>query len=155
MSNSTLFGCGMNFENSSDIIFVHKMNESMEKQVIGRAQRFGRTSILNIIYLEYENESTFIVGKNNYFNMEDEDGDGDGDVSNDKLKDFYNNMQLDNIINSVSNLDFSMISSNEIIQNDDNETKVTLLNNDNTILLPDIPSEPIDVNLQELISSLF
>ena len=153
LSNSTLFGCGMNFENSSDIIFVHKMNESMEKQVIGRAQRFGRTSILNIIYLEYENESTFIMGKNNYFNMEDEDV--DGDVSNDKLKDFYNNMQLDNIINSVSNLDFSMISSNEIIQNDDNETKVTLLNNDNTILLPDIPSEPIDVNLQELISSLF
>ena len=143
----------MYFENSSDIIFVHKMNESMEKQVIGRAQRFGRTSILNIIYLEYENESTFIIGKNNYLNMEDEEV--EGDVSNDKLKDFYNNMQLDNIINSVSNLDFSMISSNEIIQNDDNETKVTLLNNDNTILLPDIPSEPIDVNLQELISSLF
>jgi len=151
LSNSTLFGCGMNFENSSDIIFVHKMNESMEKQVIGRAQRFGRTSILNIIYLEYENESTFIVGRNNYFDMEDEDT----DVSNDKLKDFYNNMQLDNIINSVSNLDFSMISSNEIIQNNDNETKVTLLNNENTVLLPDIPSEPIDVNLQELISSLF
>ena len=151
LSNSTLFGCGMNFENSSDIIFVHKMNESMEKQVIGRAQRFGRTSILNIIYLEYENESTFIVGKNNYINMEDEDD----DTSNNKLKDFYNNMQLDNIINSVSDLDFSMISSNEINQNNRNETKVTLLNNENTVLLPDIPSESIDVNLQELISSLF
>lgn len=159
LSNSTLFGCGMNFENSSDIIFVHKMNESMEKQVIGRAQRFGRTSILNIIYLEYENESTFIVGKNNYFNTDDEDG--DSDESKNKLKDFYDNMQLDNIINSVSTLDFSMISSNEIVQNinnnndNDNEDKVTLLNNDNTVILPDIPSESIDVNLQELISSLF
>jgi len=137
LSNSILFGCGMNFENSSTIIFVHKMNESMEKQVIGRAQRFGRKNVLNIIYLEYENESTFIVRKNNYFNTEDEECD--------ELKDFYNNMQLDNIINSVSDLDFSMISSNEIIEN--NEEKITLL--------PDIPSEAIDVNLDELISNLF
>jgi hypothetical protein len=143
LSNSTLFGCGMNFENSSDIIFVHKMNESMEKQVIGRAQRFGRTSILNIIYLEYENESTFIVRKNNYFNMDDEESDD--------LKDFYNNMQLDNIINSVSDLDFTMISSNEIIEYE-TETKITLLNNDK---LPDIPLESIDINLDKLISNLF
>ena len=51
LSNSTLFGCGMNFENSTDIIFLHKMDEELEKQVIGRAQRYGRKKILNIIYL--------------------------------------------------------------------------------------------------------
>ena len=70
LSNSTLFGCGMNLENSSDIIFVHKMNKDMEKQVIGRAQRLGRRSKLNIIYLLYENESEVnIIKKNHDFNL--------------------------------------------------------------------------------------
>jgi superfamily II DNA or RNA helicase len=70
LSNSTLFGCGMNLENSSDIIFVHKMNKDMEKQVIGRAQRLGRKSKLNIIYLLYENESEVKIIKKKYdFNL--------------------------------------------------------------------------------------
>jgi SNF2 family DNA or RNA helicase len=70
LSNSTLFGCGMNLENSSDIIFVHKMNKDMEKQVIGRAQRLGRRSKLNIIYLLYENESEINIIKKKYdFNL--------------------------------------------------------------------------------------
>jgi hypothetical protein len=32
------------------------MNKELEKQVIGRAQRFGRTSSLNIWELLYDNE---------------------------------------------------------------------------------------------------
>ena len=60
----------MNLENSSDIIFVHKMNKDMEKQVIGRAQRLGRKSKLNIIYLLYENESEVKIIKKKYdFNL--------------------------------------------------------------------------------------
>ena len=55
LANSSLFGCGMNLENSSHIIFVHKMNTAMEMQVIGRAQRLGRKGVLHIINLEYEN----------------------------------------------------------------------------------------------------
>jgi hypothetical protein len=66
LSNSSLFGCGMNLENSSDIIFVHKMNIDMEKQVIGRAQRIGRKSKLNIIYLLYENESEVNIKKKKF-----------------------------------------------------------------------------------------
>jgi hypothetical protein len=138
LSNSTLFGCGMNFENSSTIIFVHKMDKSMEQQVIGRAQRLGRTSILNIIYLEYENETKYL--------KIDEDDEID---KNNSLSNFYNNMQIDNIIESISNLDFTMISSNEISDIDN----MTLLEHDK-IELPCIPSEPIDVNLEQLISNL-
>ena len=55
-ANSSLFSCGMNFENSSHIIFVHKMDEKIIDQTIGRAQRLGRQNRLTIIYLEYENE---------------------------------------------------------------------------------------------------
>jgi hypothetical protein len=59
LSNSTLFGCGMNLENSDEILFVHKMTSEMESQVIGRAQRLGRKNRLNIIYLQYDNENIY------------------------------------------------------------------------------------------------
>ena len=56
MCNSTLYGCGMNITCATDILFFHKMNEDMEKQVIGRAQRIGRKTRLNVWYLMNENE---------------------------------------------------------------------------------------------------
>ena len=56
MCNSRSFGCGMNLENTTDIIFIHKTEESMYKQVIGRAQRAGRTSPLNVYRLLHSNE---------------------------------------------------------------------------------------------------
>ena len=46
----------MNLEMTTDIIIFHKMNDELEKQVIGRGQRLGRTSQLNVHYLCYENE---------------------------------------------------------------------------------------------------
>jgi hypothetical protein len=57
LANSSLFGCGMNLENSTHILFVHKMAPHMEMQVIGRAQRLGRKGALHTIHLEYENET--------------------------------------------------------------------------------------------------
>jgi hypothetical protein len=54
--NSKSFGSGLNLENTTDVILFHKFDSQIEKQVIGRAQRPGRTSILNIHYLLYENE---------------------------------------------------------------------------------------------------
>lgn len=54
--NSVYYGCGLNLENTTDIIMFHKFNNEIEKQVIGRAQRYGRTSSLRIWYLLYENE---------------------------------------------------------------------------------------------------
>jgi len=129
LSNSTLFGCGMNFENASDIIFVHKMDLSIEKQVIGRSQRIGRKEILNIIYLEHENESIFNKIKNNNICIYDNE-----------LNDYYNTIQCNNIINNISNIEF-----NNIDYEDDNVTKLDI---------PPIPSEIIDINLDNLIESL-
>lgn len=56
MLNATHYGTGLNLENTTDLIFYHKMSQDMEKQVIGRAQRSGRTSNLNIHYLYQANE---------------------------------------------------------------------------------------------------
>jgi hypothetical protein len=126
LSNSTLFGCGMNFENSTDILFVHKMNETMEEQVIGRAQRMGRKNTLNIIYLQYENESEFIVKnlhKNLSFNI---------DLSGQsELEEFYNEKQYCNIYDNIKDLNF-----------------------DENIIIPEYHGDAIDVNLDSLIAGL-
>jgi SNF2 family DNA or RNA helicase len=54
--NSMRDGCGLNLENTTHIVFLHSINPNMLQQVIGRAQRPGRTSTLNIIYLYHQNE---------------------------------------------------------------------------------------------------
>ena len=71
MCNSLLFGCGINLEFGTDIIFFHKMTDCMKKQVIGRCQRPGRKTRLNIWYLMHENE--------NEYNIIREDTINDGD----------------------------------------------------------------------------
>jgi hypothetical protein len=125
LSNSTLFGCGMNFENSTDIIFVHKMSKEMEEQVIGRAQRLGRKTILNINYIQYENESELIIHKK----VENIYSD---DIDKDKiLEEFYNEKQYSTLLDNLQHIEL-----NEEFE------------------LPDIPSEIIDVNLESLIQSL-
>ena len=54
--NAKHFGSGLNLQMTTDIIFYHRMSVDMEKQVIGRGQRVGRTCPLKIHYLCYENE---------------------------------------------------------------------------------------------------
>lgn len=54
--NSRHYGSGLNLENTSDIIMFHKFDSEVEKQVIGRAHRMGRSSPLNVWYFLYENE---------------------------------------------------------------------------------------------------
>jgi SNF2 family DNA or RNA helicase len=54
--NSRHYGSGLNLENTTDIVMFHKFDSQIEKQVIGRADRMGRTQPLNIWYLVYENE---------------------------------------------------------------------------------------------------
>lgn len=54
--NTTYFGSGFNMENTTDIIMFHKFDSEIEKQVIGRAQRMGRTMPLNVWYLVHDNE---------------------------------------------------------------------------------------------------
>ena len=154
LSNSTLFGCGMNFENSSHILFVHKMESEIEQQVIGRAQRMGRKSILEIIYLQYENELEHKrKSKSNYINNNELNKSGE-------LEGYYNEQQYYNLIENIQHFNFdeinplkSNISNNEISEFYlEFETQYTDINN--VIDLPQIHGEYIDVNLEELISNL-
>ena len=54
--NAQYFGSGLNLENTTDIFLYHNMGGPMTNQVIGRAQRPGRTCPLNITRFCYENE---------------------------------------------------------------------------------------------------
>jgi hypothetical protein len=54
--NSTHYGSGLNCENTTDVIMMHKFDTEIERQVLGRAQRCGRTAPLNVWYLLYDNE---------------------------------------------------------------------------------------------------
>jgi SNF2 family DNA or RNA helicase len=56
LMNTQHFGSGLNLENTTDMVLFHKFDTENEKQVIGRAQRYGRKDPLNVHYLLYENE---------------------------------------------------------------------------------------------------
>lgn len=54
--NAKFFGSGLNLQMTDDIIIYHRMDKDLEKQIIGRGQRLGRMSRLNIHYLCYNTE---------------------------------------------------------------------------------------------------
>tara|TARA_B110000208_G_scaffold191215_1_gene257381 strand:- start:4778 stop:7237 length:2460 start_codon:yes stop_codon:yes gene_type:complete len=54
--NAKYSGAGLNLQYTDEIILYHRMSKDLESQVIGRAQRIGRTSPLKIHYLCYSNE---------------------------------------------------------------------------------------------------
>jgi hypothetical protein len=55
--NSSQICAGLNLQFATDLVFFHKLlNEHVEQQVVGRAQRIGRTCNLSIHYLLYNNE---------------------------------------------------------------------------------------------------
>lgn len=56
MLNAKYFGAGINLQMTDDIFVYHRMSSDLEKQVVGRAQRIGRTEALKIHYLCYDNE---------------------------------------------------------------------------------------------------
>ena len=56
MLNALNYGSGLNLQMASDIIIYHELDIELETQVIGRAQRLGRTEPLNVYYLLNENE---------------------------------------------------------------------------------------------------
>jgi SNF2 family DNA or RNA helicase len=58
MIDSASQGCGMNLEMTTCIIFLHKTSELLYNQIIGRAQRYGRTNRLKVITLLNEKEKT-------------------------------------------------------------------------------------------------
>ncbi len=56
--NDFMYACGMNLEFTTDLILTHKLEPLNESQVIGRAQRYGRTSKLNIYKFLNSNENS-------------------------------------------------------------------------------------------------
>jgi SNF2 family DNA or RNA helicase len=54
--DDTSFGVGLNIEYATDIIFFNYIEPNVKDQLIGRAQRLGRTCKLNIWELLYTNE---------------------------------------------------------------------------------------------------
>ncbi len=54
--NVTDFGSGLNLENTTDVVLMHALHKEVKKQVIGRAQRSGRTTALRVWNLVHENE---------------------------------------------------------------------------------------------------
>lgn len=57
--NANHYGSGLNLENTTDILMFHALNTEIEKQVVGRAQRMGRTTGLRVWHLLHENEMQF------------------------------------------------------------------------------------------------
>lgn len=54
--NARQHGCGLNLENTTDVVMFHKFDDELEHQIIGRAQRYGRVDPLRIWYLLHANE---------------------------------------------------------------------------------------------------
>lgn len=54
--NSNAYGSGLNLENTTHCVLFHKFDNEVETQVLGRAQRPGRTVPLNVVYLLNDNE---------------------------------------------------------------------------------------------------
>jgi hypothetical protein len=54
--NTSNYGSGLNFENTTDVVMLHKFDTDIEHQVLGRAQRCGRTAPLKVWYLLHDNE---------------------------------------------------------------------------------------------------
>jgi hypothetical protein len=55
--NSRFFGAGLNLQNSSDIIILHRQGADLLHQIIGRAQRIGRKDSLRVWKLYFNNEA--------------------------------------------------------------------------------------------------
>ena len=49
MLNASNFGAGHNIECATHVITLHSMTAAMDHQVVGRAQRWGRTAPLQVI----------------------------------------------------------------------------------------------------------
>jgi hypothetical protein len=115
MLNARFFGAGMNLQMTTDLVIYHRFNEEMEEQIIGRAQRFGRATPLNVYYLLHDNESNNIQNK---FKFEEKD---------------YN---IDNLIN---NLNINEKTLNEPIVDDEHDIKEEdiIIKEDNIVIKED------------------
>lgn len=60
--NSMKHCSGLNLQTATDLIFAHKiLDPNIETQVIGRGQRLGRTTTLNVHFIMYQNEYDYMI----------------------------------------------------------------------------------------------
>jgi Helicase conserved C-terminal domain/Zinc finger, C3HC4 type (RING finger)/SNF2-related domain len=54
--NARNMGAGLNIQDATHVVLFHRMSAELETQIIGRANRLGRTEPLDVVYLVHENE---------------------------------------------------------------------------------------------------
>jgi hypothetical protein len=54
--NARNMGAGLNITAASHVVLYHKMSAELENQIIGRANRIGRTEDLHVVHMLHENE---------------------------------------------------------------------------------------------------
>ena len=64
MLNASNYGSGLNLQMATDVIIYHQLSLELETQVIGRAQRMGRTDVLNVYYLLHSHEKSNVTNPN-------------------------------------------------------------------------------------------
>ena len=87
--NAAYFGSGLNLQMATDIIIYHEMDRELETQVIGRAQRYGRKSNLNVYYLFNDKEKINCSSKTLELNIFEDD---DANVIKNLFHDTDNNI---------------------------------------------------------------
>jgi len=70
--NARHFGAGLNIECATHVILFHRMAEEIEKQIIGRAYRFGRQNNLDVIHLLHANETGVAYDTNQFLVSQDQ-----------------------------------------------------------------------------------
>lgn len=61
------FCAGLDLQNTTDLIFLHKIvDKNIELQIAGRGARYGRTNNFNIHYILYDNEVRYMFDNNNH-----------------------------------------------------------------------------------------
>ena len=55
--NARFVGAGINLEPATHVVLYHRMNSELERQVIGRAVRFERSTELRVVHLVHESET--------------------------------------------------------------------------------------------------
>ena len=70
--NARHFGAGLNIEAATHVILFHRMAEEIEKQIIGRAYRFGRQKDLEVIHLLHANETGAAYDTNQFLVSQDQ-----------------------------------------------------------------------------------
>lgn len=72
--NSIKHCSGINLQSATDLIFAHKIiDPNVETQVIGRGQRIGRQTTLNVHFMFYQNEYDFMIRQKTIREIDDTD----------------------------------------------------------------------------------